>query len=220
MRRSTAGRFAVILALLGTAVSVPGSLAHAQSLFGNNAARGRNQPSATVSNFSRIGIPQPPGAREGQSGGFIGRSNRGFVGNRAASQSGGEGNTVRGSAQPRRSVNTAQNASPPARVSGPRETLPGTARRRTIVPRHRIAFEFAAREATEISGTLQQQLENLAARNPAFARINVDVDSAGRVILQGQVPSENTRKLAAIMVRLEPGVRAVQNELAIEADHD
>ena len=37
----------------------------------------------------------------------------------------------------------------------------------------------------------------------------------GQVTLRGKVPSESTRKLVAILVRLEPGVRKVQNELVV-----
>ena len=106
----------------------------------------------------------------------------------------------------------------PQSTSRQQGALSGRSRRTSIVPRHRIAFEFPARRATEIRSRLQTQLDNLTTMNPDFARITLQVDAKGRVNLQGQVPSEATRKLAAILVRLEPGVRDVHNELSVEAE--
>ena len=43
--------------------------------------------------------------------------------------------------------------------------------------------------------------------------IYVQVAADGQVTLRGRVPSEDVRRLAAALVRLEPGVRRVRNEL-------
>ena len=64
--------------------------------------------------------------------------------------------------------------------------------------------------ATEI-GTRFQSLE----RVPALRSINVAPTPNGVVILRGKVGSEDQKKLAAAMARLEPGVREVRNELVV-----
>jgi osmotically-inducible protein OsmY len=43
----------------------------------------------------------------------------------------------------------------------------------------------------------------------------VVLDEQGAATLTGQVNSAETMRLAAIMVRLEPGVRSIKNELIV-----
>lgn len=214
----------VILAVVVSVVSWQHGVVQAQGLFNKRASTGRNQASATTGSMfpSITGFPQSTNASNSPTGGrsFIGRSNRGFVGGRAASPSPSEnnvGNARRSTDGTRRADE--RKAAPPSSSPAP-PALPGRSRRTTIVPRHRIAFEFSARKAATISDQLQAQLQNLTARRPGFARIQVQVDANGRVKLQGQVSSEGTRKLVAILVRLEPGVRGVQNELSVVTDRE
>lgn len=215
-----------ILAAAGFALSVHASCAHAQGLFGSRGSAGQNQPSATSpagSLFSRnIGFPSSANTNQvpGSGRSFVGRSNQRFVGGGALSQSTSSGsdsaNTNRRAA-PRR-VAAGEGTSTPVSREG--AAVSNGVRRKPIIPRHRIAFEFPAKAATAISGQLNSQLQKLAATKPEFAGIKVQVEPLGRVKLTGQVPSDDIRKLAAIMVRLEPGVRKVQNELAVAANRD
>ena len=43
----------------------------------------------------------------------------------------------------------------------------------------------------------------------------MDVGDNGVVTLRGNVPSEEAKRLAAALVRLEPGVRTVNNETVV-----
>ena len=233
MRLPTTYRFA-ILAAMGVAMWLHHPRVRAQSLFNNRASAGQGQTSATGTTgslFGNIGFPQPGNANatQGAGGSFVGRSNRGFVGSRASSTSstsGGETNST--APRPTRSriavgargdglAGTRE--ATPASADGQREPSSGV-RRTRIIPRLRIAFEFPATQASAITGQLTKQLENLAARYPDFAQIKVFAEPDGAVKLQGHVPSADARKLAAIIVGLEPGVRSVQNELAVAGDAD
>jgi len=43
----------------------------------------------------------------------------------------------------------------------------------------------------------------------------VELDDSGTVILRGQAESDDMSRLIANVLRLEPGVRAVRNELVV-----
>lgn len=203
------------------------SSATAQSLFSQRASASQAQsPSASTKGSlfsSNIGFPRSANATsaQGQGGSFIGRSNRGFVGAPASSPSsspsGDLGDANRRSSNSRSAGNTDAQTETPFSAEQQRET--GTRSRRTrIIPRHRIAFDFPAKQATAITDQLTMQLANLSERYPNFAHIKVLVESNGLVKLLGEVPTDSTRKLAAIIVGLEPGVRSVQNELKVAGD--
>jgi hypothetical protein len=162
-------------------------------------------------------------ATPGAGGAFVGRSNREFVGGREASQSvsgvGENSNANRRAAGSQdRGAAAVERAAVPPGADSQREATSNGIRRRQIVPRHRIAFAFPAKRPDAITGELSSQLANLAARYPDFSHITVLLEPDGLVKLQGQVPSDDTRRLAAIIVGLEPGVRSVQNELAVADD--
>ena len=86
----------------------------------------------------------------------------------------------------------------------------------TARPVQRIAFGYDAPnpEATRIAVTTR--LAGLATRRPELANVAVAVDGAGRHVLTGVVSDESARGLAAALVRLEPGVREVVNDLTVE----
>jgi hypothetical protein len=67
------------------------------------------------------------------------------------------------------------------------------------------------------SSRLQADLQGMFNRSAAFrlpAGVRVEVDGA-TVILRGRVADDDERRLAEGMVRMEPGVREVRNELII-----
>ena len=216
-----------LIAATGFALAMQSSCAKAQSLFNNRASSGQGQTTTTTGSLFSRNTGFAPAANatgaQGAASAFVGRSNRGFVGSRTASQSSASGADVgdasRRATAPRRagSAVTERAETTPA-ASQQREAAGTRGRRRPIVPRHRIAFGFAPKQATAISSQLTTQLAKLSETNSDFANIQVQVEPGGRVKLQGQVPSNNTRKLVAILVRLEPGVRQVENELSVAAE--
>jgi osmotically-inducible protein OsmY len=62
---------------------------------------------------------------------------------------------------------------------------------------------------------LTSQFEKLAEHHPLFANVEADVAADGRVTLRGEVPSAEDRSLIEIVIRLQPGVRSVQNEVTL-----
>jgi hypothetical protein len=62
-------------------------------------------------------------------------------------------------------------------------------------------------------------LQGVITRSPAFTApggVNVRMDGT-TVVLQGRVASADERRLAENMLRLQPGVRGVRNELQVPA---
>ena len=80
---------------------------------------------------------------------------------------------------------------------------------------YRVAFEHAETGADQLSKSLSQRLattSSIRCRNPILVQVQ------GRTaILQGLVPAEHDRVLAEQLVRLQPEISAVQNEIVVEA---
>ena len=86
--------------------------------------------------------------------------------------------------------------------------------RRAVRPRQKVAFEIPRRTETEVRTTLQTRFDVLS-QNPKLQSVTFDMDSEGIVTLRGEVETTAARQLAANVVRLEPGVRKVVNELTV-----
>lgn len=214
-----------------------------QSLFGSRGPAGQigsNLTGSLVGRSSTQGIGQGPGLgltgqpltgstfgmgttgglQSGTAGtqqGFVGRrDNAGrFVGNQLAGQqtlsSAGRQGGLAGFGGTGRFGNRGFQAG--ARGFGQQ---PGAAAERAPVrPRQRIAFSYPQRSGRSIQQSLATRLARISLRQPGLQGINVTMQEDGVAVLRGQVGSEEDRRLAAIMVRLEPGVRSVQNELSV-----
>lgn len=87
-------------------------------------------------------------------------------------------------------------------------------RNQTRIPiiRH-VAFEYPKPSGANFSSALTQRLqEALGFRSLAPLEVAVQ---GGIVVLQGRVATAHDRELAALLVRLEPGVDKVQNDLIV-----
>lgn len=73
------------------------------------------------------------------------------------------------------------------------------------------------RQATALAGTEQVALKRYLRTRPELLAVAVTMDDAGLVTLSGTVPDTSTRRLAANLVRLQPGVRRIRNEVVVEA---
>jgi hypothetical protein len=157
-------------------------------------------------------------------GAFIGRqdANTGrFTGNQQAGQQGtnrsNTGRTAR-TGGARRTTNennfNSQNFQNFGNQGG-RGNRSGSASRMNIRPQQRIAFSFPGRDATSIESTLDARFGSLASRQAGFEGVTVSSEADGVIVLTGEVDSEESRRLAAVVARLEPGVRSVRNELTV-----
>ena len=82
-------------------------------------------------------------------------------------------------------------------------------------PQLRIAFDYASFPRPEVSIALQQKFDRLVTRDSRIKSLFINTDSTGKVVLRGEVDSEETRRLAELLTRLEPGVREVDNQLTV-----
>ncbi|GAB4146748.1 MAG: hypothetical protein Tsb009_19600 [Planctomycetaceae bacterium] len=149
-------------------------------------------------------------------GGFVGRSDNAgrFVGNANAGQQTNRSNRtfrgVQGRTTPRTTGGGNFNR---AGFGG----TAGTGSTGVFRPVHRVAFRHPVRSSAKINASLNQLVKRLAERSSRFKGLTIASHSNGEVVLRGTVESEATRKLAAAMMKLEPGVRSVKNELTVQA---
>jgi hypothetical protein len=89
-------------------------------------------------------------------------------------------------------------------------------------PSLRLGFAVRTRPTTEIGSSINRRFEKLATRfsrlaetRPAFSSVKFAVGNNGTVVLSGQVESDSARRLATNLLRMEPGVRSVKNNLVV-----
>lgn len=84
----------------------------------------------------------------------------------------------------------------------------------------RVNFSGPAASDLQKSGRTapanRASLDRFAAKNPQFAGLNVTLSPTGVAVLQGTVPSADAARLAANLLRLQPGVRSVDNQATID----
>lgn len=84
---------------------------------------------------------------------------------------------------------------------------------RTIRPQLRVAFDSPRPKAEVTAKNLNSRIISLSKR-AGLNGVEVLVEG-GKATLRGQVDTEDSRKLAAMLIALEPGVRSVQNDLTV-----
>ena len=108
-----------------------------------------------------------------------------------------------------------------ARGGGGRFSMPNqssrTTRTRRVRPQHRVAFSFSSRPMTTIKTSLDIRFSMLLRRRPEFKGVTISVGDAGELTLAGEVPTTTARRMALALVRMEPGVRKVTNQLSVVA---
>jgi hypothetical protein len=159
----------------------------------NTGLTGQNQ------NNGFLGVNNNPGN-------FIGRNNQGQNGN----QNGQTGNLGRGNqGGNRRQLDSGlMNA-----INGNNQQGGGQSQQPVIRPRQKVAFEYPQPKLEVIVATTQTRLQKLAVRYPHLSDVKLVQESDGTVVLSGSSPSEADAKVAENMLRFEPGVRKIRNEL-------
>jgi hypothetical protein len=102
---------------------------------------------------------------------------------------------------------------------GGRFTMPNQSSRNSatkrVRPRHRIAFAFESRSLAKIQTSLDVRFSLLLTKRPEFKNVTIAVGKPGELTLSGNVPSSTVKRIATAMVRMEPGVRRVTNQLSV-----
>lgn len=143
--------------------------------------------------------------------GFVGQTNQAFVGNRLAGQAGvaAPGPTF-----------TAPSGGEFDPESFRQQQGGGQSSTRQIRPRYRVSFDFERAPAAEIANRVETQLTRLQSSNPALAGIDIQIDANGVAVVRGQAPDVDTSRLIENIVRLEPGVRGVDNQLDVAGSRE
>ena len=80
-------------------------------------------------------------------------------------------------------------------------------------PRLKVDFGFAPRPTAQVSTELTLRLESsLALAGTGSIEVSKE---GGKAILRGQVASERDRRLARLLLLLEPGISTVENQLIV-----
>lgn len=97
-------------------------------------------------------------------------------------------------------------------------TSPQTGTPREIRTTLRVAFPFPTTTQSQMTGRLASanaaSLQRFVAGRPELAAIEVAVRPDGVAVLTGSVDSPATSRLAANLIRLQPGIRKVDNQIA------
>jgi osmotically-inducible protein OsmY len=139
------------------------------------------------------------GAQVGQNG-FTGRTNTAFAGNRNATQ-GGNTSLLPQFNQLVNQANTANQGNT------------GRSNLKRARPQQRIAFTYPKANLVATQVQMSERFQRMTSVSGASASISDE----GVATLTGVVTSDDSRKLAEALARLEPGVRSVVNELKVEA---
>jgi len=148
--------------------------------------------------------------------GFVGQSqNQGrFIGSQFSGQQ-----QIRGGATGGRNTFTAGRGRGGARGGG-RTTNRNRAtgrntRTKRVRPRHRVAFSFSTPSMVSVKSSLDVRFSLLLDRRPEFRGVTIVAGKAGELTLSGKVPNATARRMALALVRMEPGVRKVTNQLSV-----
>jgi hypothetical protein len=82
-----------------------------------------------------------------------------------------------------------------------------------VRPRQKVAFEHPTRETPTVVKGIESRFSKMPSRHSYLKSVEVSAGDDGSVVLRGSVDSENAARLAENLVRLEPGVKSVRNEL-------
>jgi hypothetical protein len=91
---------------------------------------------------------------------------------------------------------------------------------RTIRPSLRLGFTPTPRPTEDLRTSLGKQIQALTVKVPRladgrseYASVKFDFGNRGEVILTGEVPNDDAGRLLANILRMEPGVTSVRNDL-------
>jgi hypothetical protein len=213
----------LILAILTSATAnaqSTSSLSSALGLSGSGSSlTGNNSTSSTGSSSSGSSTGSSGNANAGVSGFSINTDNvqnaaTGFVGSNSSQAFVGGARQATNQQATNRQFGAFQNTQ---NTSNTQSSQTGTPRSiRTTI---RISFAAPSGTFAQQTGALAYsnsvQLTQFSSNRPELSGINVELTADGVAVLTGTSPSIDTSRLAANLVRLQPGVRKVNNQIAV-----
>lgn len=148
----------------------------------------------------------------GANSGFAGRNNTGFAGNSRVGQTAGTngGGATRNF---NRGNNSSSNNQRNSQLNGGNERKTSAVR-----PRQKVAFQYNLRSTEVVAANVTTRLDRITSKNPEFKSLQgVTVVADGdQLVLRGSVKTPEQSRIAENLLRLEPGVKSVRNELQVE----
>lgn len=86
--------------------------------------------------------------------------------------------------------------------------------RRVVRPTFKVAFDELPKPTTEVRSTRQPQFDSLS-QTPSLRGVTYELETGGVLVLRGTVDTPSQKRLAENVVKLEPGVKTVRNELTL-----
>jgi hypothetical protein len=177
-----------------------------------NAAIGGNNAANRTAGTGQAALGQSLFNQGNNQNAFIGGRNQtqgqGFIG---ANQRTGQQQNNRQQQQNNRQSNFGQNDFNNSNSQGPQQNQD---QRRAIRPTFKVAFEALPKPTTEVRSTLQPRFDSLS-QTPSLRGVVYELNADGVVILRGTVDTPSQMRLAENVVKLEPGVKKVRNELTL-----
>lgn len=187
--------------------------------FGNT---GRGQTGMGQTGMGQTGFGQnrnTTGLGQNQNNGFLGVNNNpnNFLGRNPQGQpnaaNGQTGNLGRGNNRGGGNRQLDNNLMNMLNGNGQQGGAGGQTQQPVIRPRQKVAFEYPQPKLDAVVNTSQTRIQKLATRHPRLSDVKVSTEQDGTVVLRGSAPTEADAKVAESMLRLEPGVRKIRNEL-------
>ena len=174
-----------------------------------NAAVGGNNAANRTAGTGQAALGQSLFTQGNNQNGFIGGRNQqqGFVG---GNQRTGQQQNNRQQQQNNRQGGFGQND--PNNMNG--QGQQNQDQRRAIRPSFKVAFDQPLKPAADIRSTLQPRFDSLS-QTPSLRGVAYELDAEGVVVLRGTVETPAQKRLAENVVKLEPGVKKVRNELTL-----
>ncbi|MBI3863335.1 MAG: BON domain-containing protein [Planctomycetia bacterium] len=184
----------------------PGAMSSGQSAGG-----GLTLPSNALPNTALPGSTATGANRQTSQTGFVGQQNTAFVGNQQArSNQTGMNNQFNNRQGQNRNNRGNQRGGNQNNQTG---TAAGSQQSRTIRPQLHVSIDYTKPSVTNATSNLAASFDKIPSHD-ALKGVTFEADGS-TIILRGSVDSDETRRLASALVRLEPGVRSVRNELTI-----
>lgn len=194
----------------GQSFSFGSGQAGQSSLFGSgqlsangNGTSGLSQNASQPFEFGQLG------QQVRETTGFVGApAQNGFVGNRLANEQAGARSALQQAFQ-----------SLSRGGGGARNSQLGASKPKLgIRPTLKVAFRGPTATPAIATTRVSTRMSRIVGRRPELAGVTASADDTGRVVLRGSVANDEARELAAALVRLEPGVGEVVNELAVGSE--
>lgn len=223
-------RNAVVLFAAVSLIALAPSLAHAQTNGGTNTT-GSGQNAGGTQTGGATGAAADAGSSltsqnvfssTGDGAGQIGNNDGRFATSRLATQPTAGGTT---NATQQNAVNQFRNLqrlNQQFNRTNQNRNNTNTQGTRTIRPSLRLGFVPKPRPTEDLRNAFDKQMKALAVKLPKFAAGRTDFASvefefgkSGEVILTGDVPTADSSRLLANIIRMEPGIASVRNELKV-----